>query len=170
MRDRGETSVRRQASEFSDALFQPDSVQLRGGTAATNNRIPNLRGKPPNMEGCRDVNFLCSAQTCCPQITQVESGMRHAQNRDRDRNRDSIAIPISILAGRWVGHGPFIKAVRAGNVCPGRQVHNHRARINDAIRATRQSHPEGSPTLTASYALCLVNPTPSSRLQLPNQR
>jgi len=28
---------------------------------------------------------------------------------------------------RLVGHGPFINAIRAGNVCSGRQARNHRA-------------------------------------------
>jgi len=51
-----------------------------------------------------------------------------------------ISISISIQAGghaRLVGHGPFI----------------------DAVRATRQCHPERSPALTTSYALCPTDPT-----------
>jgi len=42
------------------------------------------------------------------------------QARNRDRNWNSIAIPISIQTGRCarrVGHGPFIDAIRVGNVC-----------------------------------------------------
>jgi len=60
--------------------------------------------------------------TCGDNLTPVlteESGRRHA------RNRDSIPIPIPIPAdgcARLVGHGPFIKAVRAALSRPTRAI------------------------------------------------
>ena len=40
----------------------------------------------------------------------------------------------------------------------------------NAVRTTRQCHPERSPALIASYVLCPTDPTRSSQVRSPEQR